>query len=97
MGLDPRLPASRIDLGKLYLQESRIDEALLQLERARALNPKEKAAYSQLAIAYRKKGQQDRAREMLANLARLNDEEMREYHRERLHAIRQPPAGEPAQ
>jgi len=67
---------SRISLGKLYLMEGRADDAVAQLERARELAPKNPAVYSYLAAAYRRKGDVAHAREMLATLARLNQEQV---------------------
>ena len=87
--LNPKFPASQISLGKICLKENRVDEALLHLERARALDPKEKTAYSQLALAYRRKGKPDQASAMLATLNRLNDEDRRGAGRQRLRSAKE--------
>ena len=47
--------------GALYLKRERIDEAILDLDRALALNPRLATAYGDRGIARRKKGQYDLA------------------------------------
>jgi Flp pilus assembly protein TadD len=82
--LNPKFPNSRVDLAKLYIRENRLDEAIEQLEQVRTLDPKDKAAYSQLAIVYRKKGRPELASSMLATLNKLNDEDRKGERRLRL-------------
>lgn len=82
--LNPKFPNSRVDLAKLYIKENRFDEAIEHLEQVRVLDPKDKAAYSQLAIAYRKKGKPELASAMLASLNKLNDEDRKGERRLRL-------------
>jgi len=81
--LNPKSPDSQVDLGKICLQENRLDEAVRYLEQARALDPKNKAAYSQLAIAYRRQGKTELASAMLATLNQLNDEQRKGEPRQR--------------
>jgi Flp pilus assembly protein TadD len=81
-------------LAKLYLKENRVDEALLHLEKARSLDPKEKSAYSQLAVAYRRKGEPELATAMLKTLNQLNEEERTQNKRERIRLVKQGPTGE---
>ena len=65
-----------------------MDDAMAHLEQARALDPKDKSAYSQLAVVYRRKGKPEMARTMLATLNQLNDQErQQEGHRKRLQAV----------
>jgi tetratricopeptide (TPR) repeat protein len=71
----PTNASAQISLGKLYLLEGRFDEAIAHLEAARQLDPKNAAAYSNLAAAYRKRGDAQHADEMLAILAKLNEEQ----------------------
>ena len=85
--LNPKFPAAQVDLGKIYLKENRVAEALQHLEQARALDPKDKGAYSQLAIAYRRKGNPELATAMLATLNKLNEEERQGSGRERLQMV----------
>lgn len=72
----PSYARSHISLGKLYLMSDRGDDAIAQLEQARTLDPQNPAAYSYLASAYRSKGDIPRAKEALATLARLNQEQV---------------------
>jgi tetratricopeptide (TPR) repeat protein len=72
----PTYISARMSLGKLYLMEGRADDAILHLNVARELDPKNAAVYSNLAVAYRKRGDKTRAEEILAILAKLNKEEV---------------------
>jgi tetratricopeptide (TPR) repeat protein len=47
--------------GALYLKRERIDEAIIDLDRALALNPRLATAYGDRGIAHRKRGQYDLA------------------------------------
>jgi Flp pilus assembly protein TadD len=85
--LNPKFPAAQVDLGKIYLKENRLDEAVKHLEQARTLDPKDRAAYSQLAIVYRRKGNGEMATTMLAELNKLNDEERSGSKRKRLQIV----------
>jgi predicted Zn-dependent protease len=71
----PENPTSRIALGKLYLMESRSQDAIVHLEAARQLDPDNTAVYSNLAKAYRQIGNQDKAQKMLLYLSELNQEQ----------------------
>jgi predicted Zn-dependent protease len=71
----PSYSRARISLGKLYLMEDRAADAIAQLEQARDLDPRNPAVYSYLASAYRSKGDTQHAKDMLATLARLNQEQ----------------------
>jgi Flp pilus assembly protein TadD len=82
---------SRVELGKLVLRQGYVNEAVKLLEQARELDPKDKAAYSQLAIAYRRQGKSEAATEMLSTLARLNDEDRVKESRDRVRLIRNNP------
>jgi len=72
VNLRPDDPTSRIALGKLYLMGSRIEDAIASLEAARQLDPTNTAVYSNLAKAYRRRGDPAKAQEMLGMLSRLN-------------------------
>ncbi len=83
--LDPQSANSRVELGKLYLKEDRIDDAVRTLEEARTLDSKSTAAYLQLVMAYRRAGKPDSAMAALARLNQLNeDESKRQPNRQRL-------------
>jgi tetratricopeptide (TPR) repeat protein len=72
----PNYASAQISLGKLYLLEGRVEDAIAHLNSGRELDPRNPAAYSNLAAAYRKKGDTQQAEEMLAILAKLNQEQI---------------------
>lgn len=82
--LNLQLAASQVDLAKLYLRENRLDEAREHLEWAKAIDPKDKTAYSQLAVVYRRSGKPELANAILNTLSQLNEEDRHEDHRQRL-------------
>jgi Flp pilus assembly protein TadD len=51
-----------------------LEDAVVQLERARELDPRNAAIYSNLAKAYQRRGDSQHAQEMLTELAKLNQE-----------------------
>lgn len=73
--LDPKLCLPHVDLGKIYLQEGRFEDAVSQLEQARRLDPKEKSTYWHLAIAYRHLGKPEKAQEMVKGLRAILEEQ----------------------
>lgn len=68
----PNYPSSQLALGKLYLVANRLGDAVAHLEVARQLDPGNPSIYSNLAAAYRKQGDTQKAKEALATLAQLN-------------------------
>ncbi len=68
----PNYPSSQLALGKLYLLNGQTADAIVHLEEARALSPGNAAVYSNLAAAYRKQGEMQKAQDALAKLAELN-------------------------
>lgn len=88
--LNPQLAASQGDLARLYLKENRLEDAREHLERAKAIDPKDKTAYAQLAVVYRRLGKPELAGAMLKTLSKLNEEIRQDYHRERLHIVESP-------
>ncbi|HEV2314221.1 MAG TPA: tetratricopeptide repeat protein [Candidatus Acidoferrales bacterium] len=75
----PNYAESRAALGELYLMAGRVDDAIADLEVARKLAPDDASVYSHLAIAYRRKGDAEAAKRMLAALAELNQEQAAKY------------------
>lgn len=71
----PNYASSQIALGRLLLQEDRVDTAIEHLELGRQLAPQDPSCYLLLATAYRKRGQPDQARAMMATVAKLNEEQ----------------------
>lgn len=68
----PNDAGAQIDLGKLYLMENNFDDAITHLETARRLEPGNPSPYSNLAAAYRRRGNIQQAEEMLKVLSGLN-------------------------
>lgn len=64
--------SSQLTLGKLYLLEGRLADAIAHLEIARQLNPGNPAIYSNLAATYRKQGNVQKAQDAVAMLSKLN-------------------------
>jgi tetratricopeptide (TPR) repeat protein len=87
--LNPRFAPAQVDLARLYIKENRLDDALHHLEQARAADPKDKGAYSQLAIVYRRQGKPELASTVLSNLTKLNEEERQGDHTRRLRIVKQ--------
>ena len=97
VALNAKFSSSQVELGKLYLKENQIDQAMQHLEQARTIDPKEKGAYAALAIAYRRKGQPESATAMLATLDKLNEAERKGNPRQlRLRVALDDPAGNEA-
>jgi predicted Zn-dependent protease len=69
----PDFSATEIALGKLYLMEGRINEAVDRLEAGRRMEPNNPAIYSSLAQAYLKLGDRMKAKQCQAELSRLLD------------------------
>jgi Flp pilus assembly protein TadD len=73
--LNPNSSTAQADLGEIYIVNDQLDKAVEHLERARTLDPKNRAAYARLATAYRRQGKQEQARAMSLMVMKLNDEE----------------------
>jgi tetratricopeptide (TPR) repeat protein len=71
----PNYVDSQLALGKLYLLENRLGDAIFRLEMAQQLSPASPAIYSNLATAYRRAGDRQKVEGVLAVLARLNQEQ----------------------
>ena len=68
----PNYFGSQLALGKLDLVENRLDGAIQHLETARQLSLNNPSVYSNLAAAYRRRGDLERAQNILELLANLN-------------------------
>jgi tetratricopeptide (TPR) repeat protein len=75
----PNYAGSQLALGKLDLLGNRIDDAIAHLETARELNPNNASVYSNLAAAYRRRGDLQKAQDMLAVLANLNQAQAEKF------------------
>jgi Flp pilus assembly protein TadD len=67
----PGYSTAQIALGRLYLMEKRYKDAIEHLEIGRRLEPQNQAVYAGLAHAYRRVGEEQKAREMLRQLQSL--------------------------
>ncbi len=72
VALQPRFAGAQIGLGKIYLAKNEFIDAIAHLERARGLEPSNRALYPPLAQAFRLAGQTAKAQETLAALEELN-------------------------
>jgi predicted Zn-dependent protease len=70
----PEYSTSQIALGKLYLIEGRLSDAVTHLEIGRRLEPRNPAVYKSLASAYRGLGEREKAQESLSVLSALLQE-----------------------
>jgi predicted Zn-dependent protease len=68
----PSYPTAQLALGKLYLLDNQTGNAVAHFEAARQLNPENPSVYSNLATAYSKQGDVQKAQDALAILAKLN-------------------------
>ena len=93
--LSPEFVPSLVELAKMDLLENRVDEAVPVLEKARALDPQDNAALSQLAVAYRRQGKPDKAKEALASLAKLNAEQRAKATTGRIRLVKRDAAPTP--
>jgi tetratricopeptide (TPR) repeat protein len=75
VAVDPSFPQAQAELGKLLLKRGEVDDAIAHLEKAVSLEPETAAPAYVLAQAYRRAGQTDRARDLLARVSRLNAQE----------------------
>jgi len=71
--LNPGFSLAHVSLGTIYLDEERNADAVTQLEQARLADPNERSAYSHLAVAYRRLGEIEKAKEALTLLRQIND------------------------
>jgi tetratricopeptide (TPR) repeat protein len=73
--LNPDLCLPHISLGVIYLDQDRYKDAVAQFERARSIDPKERSTYSHLAVAYKRLGERDKAKEVLVVLKGMIDQD----------------------
>jgi predicted Zn-dependent protease len=73
--LNPDFWHSRADLGKTLLECGDVEAAISELERAEALNPAATSPLYLLAQAYRRKGDEARARQLIARVSKMQREE----------------------
>ena len=73
----PNYASSQIALGRVLLQEDRVDAAIEHLELGHRLAPQNPTPCLLLATAYRKRGKLEQAQAMLAIVDKLNQEQAR--------------------
>ena len=73
--LNPDFWHARADLAKMLLEYGDLDHAIAELEKAAALNPGATSPLYLLAQAYRRKGNEARARELIARVSKMQSEE----------------------
>jgi Flp pilus assembly protein TadD len=88
--LDATFAPAQVALANLLVKQSQFSTALGHLEQARASDPKDKAAYSQLAVVYRHLNRTQDAESALATLNQLNQDERKNDHRLRMSIGSQP-------
>ncbi|HKE21404.1 MAG TPA: tetratricopeptide repeat protein [Bryobacteraceae bacterium] len=71
----PAYSSSHVGLGRIYLTLGRNSDAIAQLEKARRLDPRNKAVYPPLAAAYQRSSMPGQAKAALSVLAELNRED----------------------
>jgi tetratricopeptide (TPR) repeat protein len=76
VAIRPSYSDAQLALGKLELISHHLNEAIGHLEQARALDPRNPAIYSNLASAYRQRGDSAKAQQVLAALAQINREQL---------------------
>lgn len=76
--LHPDFAPARVSLGKLLLKRDRVDAAIEHLETAMALDPDESAPIYQLARAYQRQGNANRAKELMARVRTLAEKRRNE-------------------
>ena len=72
---NPDDPESQIALGSVFLISGRLEDAIAHLEKARQLDPSKPSVYANLAKAYQRHGDSERAHDALAMLQKLNRDE----------------------
>ncbi len=71
VAVQPSYSTSQIALGKLYLMEGRWHDAVTHLEIGRRLEPQNPSVYTNLATAYRRLGEKDKAQQSIEVLTEL--------------------------
>jgi len=81
LNIDPDLPAVQLAAGRLELARKAYPAAIDHLARTIELDPLELLAYTNLAVAYRETGADDRAKEVLVRAERTGPDDWRTYQR----------------
>ena len=90
--LNPNFGPARLNLGRWYASRKEWTKAVEQLELAIKLDPGDKRAYYELSQLFLKMGEQEKARQMIATVSKINAQEMTKIPhdnvRERVDALK---------
>ncbi len=77
--LEPNMSTSRIALGRMLLRRGDTDRAIVELEKALEINPEDLSPCYQLSMAYRRKGNTEKADELQAKFEKFKAEDRERY------------------
>jgi tetratricopeptide (TPR) repeat protein len=86
--LEPSMPEAHLELGKLYADAGRMDEAMKELKSALHLSPKLDAAHYKLAQLYQRAGQSQLAAQHFAEYRKLRADKSAREDEERRQRVR---------
>jgi DNA-binding SARP family transcriptional activator len=75
----PNFAYAYLDRAKLSLRAHEIDDAIQDLERAQALDPKSQSIAYLLAQVYQRKGEKEKAERLFASVKESSDREARQF------------------
>jgi tetratricopeptide (TPR) repeat protein len=84
LSLDPDFAYAYLERAKLALRAQEIDQAIRDLERAQALDPKSRAVAYLLAQAYQRKGEKEKADSLFATVKGSSEREARQFREDSL-------------
>ena len=84
---NPEFWHSQADLGKVLLERGSVDQAISHLQRAAALNPSATSPLYLLAQAYRRKGDSERAQQLIAQVSKMQAEDREDLAKSDLRRI----------
>jgi Flp pilus assembly protein TadD len=97
IGKNANFSHSHAELGKLLFKRGELDRAITELKAAMSLDPNDAAPVYVLAQAYRKKGQQAEATQMLARVSQLHSgEHNQDLKKELIRLVRRDTTSSPA-
>ena len=86
--LDPRLPQSRVLLGKILLRRGEVARAAEHLEKAFELDSEDMTAAYQLAQALQRMGQTERAKQLFTKVSQAKGEKLQDAQRNLMRIIK---------
>ena len=79
LSLDPNFAYAYLDRAKLALRAQEVDQAVRDLERAQALDPKSQSIAYLLAQTYKRRGEEEKAERLFASVKESSDREARQF------------------